>query len=134
MLFTTYQNSRDFVNQARNHPKILVLNYSRCPKGLENYIYSVTLYDCDAVKSALLTCIPVLGTILGLARLYSVWSVKDRSQDSCKELTIYTLIGIMETLGLGLLLLPIRIIASIIYLAIAFFTGLCSKPLPKELR
>ncbi|SYX09050.1 hypothetical protein C834K_0596 [Chlamydia poikilotherma] len=59
----------------------------------------MTLFSCSALKSSLLSLLPILGSIRTLARLYSIYSVKDRSKDITSTLTVHTLVGIFETLG-----------------------------------
>ncbi|BEU44257.1 membrane protein [Chlamydia psittaci CP3] len=50
---------------------------------------------------------------MGLGRLYSVWSTKDHIVDK-KELLLHTLTGMIEILGLGIVLLIAKILCAII--------------------
>ncbi|ADZ18797.1 hypothetical protein [Chlamydia psittaci] len=122
MLIKSYDTPADFIQQTANAPYLIKSAFAR--KGLDGQImYS---HDMQSVKevmlSLLVSSVPILGTIRGLARMYSLWSVKDRSQDSVRSLSQHSTIAIFEILGLAPLLLALQISsmvsASILILAI----------------
>ncbi|MEF9497073.1 hypothetical protein [Chlamydia sp. 04-14] len=122
-----HETSLDFLNQTRNHPQFVKNAYVRnAPIGfaprLRMGVEDITLFSSSALTSSLLSSLPILGTIRGLARLYSVWSVKDRRNDHFKDQVTHTLLGIFEVLGLGAALLVVKIaITALIYLSFFIF-------------
>ncbi|AAP05326.1 hypothetical protein CCA_00584 [Chlamydia caviae GPIC] len=118
MFIERYQNNRDFVNATRDVSPLLKSSFVRKSHYVRsiseewnlttrNGVFSKT--NLQEIKKAT----PLLGTILGLGRLYSVWSTKDNIT-SKKELVLHTLTGVVETLGLGIILLIAKIMLTVI--------------------
>ncbi|MEF9520066.1 hypothetical protein SBV45_03845 [Chlamydia crocodili] len=121
-MFTSYDTSFNFMEGTARHPSFIKSAYARNSTGVNSHIECLLLDSNKNLLSTILSAVPILGTIRGLARLYSVWSVKDRSEDSKTNIIIHTVTGILETLGLGIFIL----IAKILILALTilvFFTG-----------
>ncbi|WP_348662623.1 hypothetical protein [Chlamydia vaughanii] len=131
-----YANSSDFVDSRNQTPKLISSAFVRTPYGLKSVKKSLTIvldtegqYKCPdlfslrsgSLLSAVLNAVPILGNIRGLARLYSVWAVKDRSKEAKVSQTIHTVLGILETLGLGILVLIFRITTTYILSAAKYF-------------
>ncbi|MEF9497072.1 hypothetical protein [Chlamydia sp. 04-14] len=96
-----YNTHAEFANQTGNHPYLIRTAYSRT--------HSEIVQEKEVWMNMILSSVPILGTIRGLARLYSIWSVKDKSEDTTSALIIHTLVGIFETLGLGVVLIIVPI-------------------------
>ncbi|ACZ33203.1 conserved hypothetical protein [Chlamydia pneumoniae LPCoLN] len=66
-------------------------------------------------KRTLLAAIPILGSIIGLGRLFSIWSIRE-PQDSQEYKSIFwhTLCAVLEILGLGIVALILKILATFI--------------------
>ncbi|AAP05321.1 hypothetical protein [Chlamydia caviae] len=132
-MLLTYETGLDFLHQTRKYPCFVRSAFAReAQMGQEPYlrlgIVDLTLISSNDLKLSLLNSIPILGTIRGLARLYSVWSVKDRSKDRVKDLVTHTFLGIFETLGLGVGLLVMKIVITalirIAFLILVLFAAL----------
>lgn len=70
-----------------------------------------------------LRALPIIGAILGIGKLYSVWST-DTLEDNRKDKIILTLTGIIEISGLGISTL----IMKILYNALAHIFIFCLPP------
>lgn len=113
MFIERYQNNRDFINATKYVCPLLKSSFVRGSRGVQPICVEWTLTTRNSIFSKtnlqeIKKAAPLLGTILGLGRLYSVWSTKDRTT-SKKELLLHTLTGIVETLGLGIILLIAKI-------------------------
>ncbi|MEF9520062.1 hypothetical protein SBV45_03865 [Chlamydia crocodili] len=126
-MLSLYETNLDFFNQTRKHPCLMKNAYVREASTshtpcLRMGIEDITLFSCSSLKSSVLSSLPILGTIRGFARLYSTWSVKDRSNDQLKDQVTHTLLGIFEVLGLGAALLVVKIaITALIYISFVLF-------------
>ncbi|QXE27033.1 hypothetical protein [Chlamydia buteonis] len=121
MLINSYATPADFIAKTRNSPTLIKSAFAR--QGLKGRITKII--DFTSVKaglnSLLISSIPVLGTIRGFARIYSIYSVKDRSQDSTLGLIRQTILGTIEIAGFApaLLVLLIATLAALIILSVA---------------
>ncbi|ANH78980.1 hypothetical protein [Candidatus Chlamydia sanziniae] len=77
------------------------------------------------LKRSFFASIPILGILMGMERLYSVWSTKDL-RDSRISICLHTLVGILEVLGLGIILVFAKILLLILLLLFFTFYNLCS--------
>ncbi|MEF9520063.1 hypothetical protein SBV45_03860 [Chlamydia crocodili] len=110
-----YNTNAEFTEKTKNHPYLIRTAYSRT-----NEIIGAK----EAWTHMVLSSLPILGTIRGLARLYSIYSVKDRSEDTTSALIVHTLVGIFETLGLGIVLMIIPISLIFLNIILAFIKTL----------
>ncbi|AFS24957.1 membrane protein [Chlamydia psittaci] len=123
MLIKSYDKPADFIEQTAGTPYLIKSAFAR--KGLGGQI--IQTHDMQSIKevmlSVLISSIPVLGTIRGLARMYSLWSVKDRSLDTVQSLSQHSTIAIFEILGLAPLLLALQVssMAAVAILGLAIF-------------
>lgn len=127
MLIKTYRTNHDFIIGTATHSPWIRSAYQR-GNFLANFMDRLVIIDFDSLKTSLLNSVPVLGTLRGLASIYSTWAVKEREYESVLQLTMHTLIGIVEALGLGLLLTLCKIIITalcIITLYSLSLLGLC---------
>ncbi|SYX09052.1 hypothetical protein C834K_0598 [Chlamydia poikilotherma] len=111
-MLTRYETSSDFVLGTENHPEWIKSAYARYNRGIRSSSPLLDLF-LDGKKSLIssaLSSLPVLGSIRGLARLYSIYSVKDRSEDSKKNTVFHTIASILEILGLGIFMLIAKIL------------------------
>ncbi|AFS24846.1 hypothetical protein B602_0629 [Chlamydia psittaci M56] len=65
------------------------------------------------------SCIPIIGNILGFRKLYILWSTKD-PEDQCKDVLFHTLSGVLETLGLGVVALILKIVLTMSFYFLEF--------------
>ncbi|WP_348662625.1 hypothetical protein [Chlamydia vaughanii] len=117
MCLKIYDSSFDFVVGTSRHSIILQSAYVRKASGLKSLAKRLTVQrslknplSSGSLRVAVLNSIPILGTIRGLACLYSIWGVKDNDESSKCSLAIHTSFAILETLGLGIVVLLIRIV------------------------
>ncbi|WP_041467955.1 hypothetical protein [Chlamydia felis] len=114
MFIHTYKTPEDFVNAVSHHNCLISSAYSRVyPDG--------RLTEEENIIPQILSSIPILGTIRGLARLYSIWSVQDRSKDSKARLIKHTTVGVLETLGLGVVYLALCIVLAALAILVGMF-------------
>ncbi|BAE81195.1 hypothetical protein [Chlamydia felis Fe/C-56] len=107
MCIRRYETPEKFIDAIHNRNGLISGAYSRVyPDG--------HIATGVRIRSQLLSSIPILGTIRGLARLYSIWSVKDRSDDSTLKLIKHTIIGVLETLGLGIIHFALCIVLTVL--------------------
>ncbi|WP_375793471.1 hypothetical protein O1W69_05075 [Chlamydia sp. 12-01] len=119
-MFTTYLTNFDFKENTANHPNLLKTAYVRSSMTINSHTECLFIDSKDNLISTLLNVVPILGTIRGMARLYSIYAVKDRSEDKTSDIIVHTITGILEILGLGILLFIAKII--ILAMGILFFT------------
>ncbi|WP_232500664.1 hypothetical protein [Chlamydia felis] len=62
-----------------------------------------------ALKNSLLAAIPIVGSVMGLIKLFSVWSVKFQDE-SISKILVYTFTGFLEFYGLGIVVLLLKIL------------------------
>ncbi|MEF9520065.1 hypothetical protein SBV45_03850 [Chlamydia crocodili] len=107
MFINSYEKPADFLEGTSNHHPLIKSAYVR--KSMDGGISNE-----QDLRSLFLGALPILGSIRGLARLYSVWSVKDRSGDAQKDVTAHTIVGILEVLGFGPIFLALNIALAVI--------------------
>ncbi|WP_348662629.1 hypothetical protein [Chlamydia vaughanii] len=109
MFLCSFPDSFAFIRGIQTHPSVIKSAYVRGLYKLNSFGGHFLMLDCNSLKSGLLSCVPILGTIRGIATLYSIWAVKDKSKDSCFNLFAHTVLGVLETLGLGIATFLVRI-------------------------
>ncbi|WP_375793473.1 hypothetical protein O1W69_05085 [Chlamydia sp. 12-01] len=110
MFNLSYPTNTDFLKGTANHPNLFKTAYARNGDGVAYHAYCWRFPGSGEIKSTILASLPILGTILGIAHLHSIYAVKDRSNDRTRDIVAHTIAGILETLGLGILLLVVKII------------------------
>ncbi|MEF9497070.1 hypothetical protein [Chlamydia sp. 04-14] len=116
MFINSYETPSDFLEGTSNHPECIKSAYIRKrPNG--------NISNQQDMKASFLGALPILGTLRGLARLYSVWSVKDRSGDAQKDVIAHTIVGVLEVLGFGPIFLALNIAAVIIGIFVIIAVG-----------
>ncbi|BAE81188.1 hypothetical protein [Chlamydia felis Fe/C-56] len=128
MLIDRYSNNYNFCEGTKDHFFLFRSGFVRDLRGLRSlkgeWNLSIARGICSKTNMHEIgKTLPIIGTILGLGRLYSVWSTKD-DKSSKIRLFLHTLTGVIETLGLGIIIL----IAKIARIAI---TTLCEKIGPR---
>lgn len=93
MLCCRYKDSCEFVIQNCSRHPLVRLGFVRQSSGL------ISALSFSWLRVALAS-LPIVGSILGLSRLYSVWST-NHAKDSKVRYVGHTLIGIVESVGLG---------------------------------
>ncbi|BAE81190.1 hypothetical protein [Chlamydia felis Fe/C-56] len=76
--------------------------------------WEIDITNADEIKELLIRCIPIIGNILGLGKLYSLWSTKD-PEDRYKDILFHTLSGVLESLGLGIVALILKVVTTMIF-------------------
>lgn len=105
--FPSNENFDSWVGE--NVPKNLQSLFPRDDDGLWPISEDADLRKASALKHSLLAALPVIGSIIGLVKLFSVLSVRDRGEDPASTRAYYLVTGCLEVLGLGLLLLVLKI-------------------------
>lgn len=129
MFINTYHDNTEFNQSTQNYPTLFRLGFVRDQFGLKSWaiewIFSDDIEDLDAdgVIIQVLRALPIIGAILGIGKLYSVWST-DTLEDNRKDKIILTLTGIIEISGLGISTL----IMKILYNALAHIFIFCLPP------
>ncbi|WP_348663735.1 hypothetical protein [Chlamydia vaughanii] len=62
-----------------------------------------------ARKHSLLAAIPLIGSVIGVIKLVSALAI-DRENDTVEQIVVYALTGLAELLGLGILLLLLKVL------------------------
>ncbi|WP_348662634.1 hypothetical protein [Chlamydia vaughanii] len=117
MFINKYGNNLQFLTQTSSQLSLFRFGFVREAAGIRNIRdewdpaihHSPFISSCDKRSLELMRPMPILGTILGLGRVYSVWSTKD-SEDDIKNKILHTVTGIVEILGLGIVLLVAKIL------------------------
>ncbi|AAP05325.1 hypothetical protein [Chlamydia caviae] len=140
MFINTYRDNSEFNHTTQNYPTLFKLGFVRDEFGLKRWNYEWILsididdLDADGIAVQILRALPLIGTVMGLSRIYSVWST-DTFDDNLKDKIIHTLAGLIETCGLGLITLIMKvfynIFAHIIFAITASCVRLC-KGIEKE--
>ncbi|WP_348662630.1 hypothetical protein [Chlamydia vaughanii] len=108
-----YAKAADLYWDTQQYPKIITSEFLR---GIDGYLDRISdvciIYNKKDVTEALLNCVPVLGTIRGLVKLHNLWGLQDRSKDDPKRLVFLTVCAVLETLGLGIVLLILKLICT----------------------
>ncbi|WP_434602044.1 hypothetical protein [Chlamydia crocodili] len=124
MFIDRYPDNESFFNATQHYYSLLRSGFVRNPHGVRSICKEWNISTSNGVFSKanmleIKKATPILGTIMGLGRLYSIWSTKDHTTSKI-QLLLHTLTGVVETAGLGIILL----IAKIMRLAIK---TLCEK-------
>ncbi|MEF9497069.1 hypothetical protein [Chlamydia sp. 04-14] len=122
MLTTNYATSFDFIEGTINHPSLIKSAYVRNNTGIDSHLDCWLIDGKENLENTILSALPILGTIRGLARLYSIYSVKDRSEDTKANTIIHTITGVLEALGLGIFILIAKILI-LLSVMVIFYTG-----------
>ncbi|WP_375793598.1 hypothetical protein O1W69_00495 [Chlamydia sp. 12-01] len=105
-----FETTQDFdVSIGEIFPPSLHMLFPRDDDGLWDIAYNWNLSYPLALKHSLLSALPVIGSIMGLIKLFSVWSVNLRGESKGKILA-YTVTGLMEFCGLGIVTLVLKIL------------------------
>ncbi|MEF9496612.1 MULTISPECIES: hypothetical protein [Chlamydia] len=105
--FETNQDFDDRVGQI--FPRSCYMLFPRDDEGIWDISYDWDLTNPTALKNSALAVIPVIGSIIGLIKLFSVWSVNLRGE-SKRKILVYTVTGLMEFCGLGIVTLVLKIL------------------------
>ncbi|AFS28143.1 hypothetical protein [Chlamydia psittaci] len=130
MFINRYHDNTEFNQATQNYPKLFRLGFVRDQFGLKywaiEWIFSDEIDDLDAdgLIIQVLRALPIVGAIMGIGKIYSVWST-DTFEDNRRDKIIFTLTAIIEICGLGILTLILKII----YNAIANLLIICLPPL-----
>ncbi|CAG9046581.1 hypothetical protein NVRI1_00944 [Chlamydia abortus] len=108
-----YKNNRDFVVHASRFPKIIQSGCIRNHQGIMHNDW--LLNNKKSILETLARTIPLLGNILGFSKLFSIFAAPIK-KDSKVDIAVHTFAGILEMLGLGLIILALKIIFTIIFL------------------
>ncbi|WP_100934884.1 hypothetical protein [Candidatus Chlamydia corallus] len=123
MLIRQYRSDGEFVQKTKTTPTIIKLGFVRSSEdGLTEPINEIILKTSTSSKNAIFRSIPILGSILGAARIYSALSTND-VLDEPSEKVWHTIIGVLEILGLGIIILLFKIILTILYYLFSRFIG-----------
>lgn len=82
--------------------------FPRDDEGIWSIDTNADLRKHQALQTSLLAVIPVVGSAIGLAKLFSVWAAYS-TEDPLPRVVYYTAIGILEFLGLGILAFVLKI-------------------------
>ncbi|CBY16898.1 hypothetical protein CYD57_0387 [Chlamydia psittaci] len=113
-----YRNNQDFVAHESYFPKILRLGCIRNHQGIIHNDW--LLNNKKIVLETLARAIPLLGNILGASKLFSIFAVPTK-EDSKVDIAVHTFAGILEMLGLGLIVLVLKIIFTVTVVLVRFF-------------
>ncbi|WP_038499968.1 hypothetical protein [Chlamydia avium] len=92
----------------RTLPQKLNYIFPRDDDGIWPIKVDIDLREYYAFQTSLLAIIPVVGSAIGLAKLFSVWAAYSK-EDSWKSVVYYTTLGILELLGLGIFVFILKI-------------------------
>ncbi|WP_375793278.1 hypothetical protein O1W69_04015 [Chlamydia sp. 12-01] len=106
-----YRNNQDFVIHARGFPKIIQIGCIRNHLGIMHNDW--LLNNKKSILETLARTLPILGNILGAAKLFSIFAAPTQA-DSKIDITFHTFAAILEILSLGLIVLIFKIIFTII--------------------
>ncbi|EPP29254.1 hypothetical protein CP8484711_0404B, partial [Chlamydia psittaci 84-8471/1] len=115
-----YQTSEEFDQRISGLPRNVHMMFPRDDEGIWDISCDWDLTKPIACRNSLLAAFPFVGSIVGLIKLVSVWSVNLR-EDSAKKVFVYTVTGLMEFCGLGILTLILKLLYT-------FALHCCSKP------
>ncbi|SYX09056.1 hypothetical protein C834K_0602 [Chlamydia poikilotherma] len=114
MFINTYNSSEEFYNTTQNFPTLFKLGFIRDQFGLKDWKFDWLIsndiedLDSDGIFIQILRALPIIGTVMGISRIYSVWST-NTLDDSLKDKIIHTIVGLIETCGLGVITLIMKI-------------------------
>ncbi|MEF9519866.1 hypothetical protein SBV45_04880 [Chlamydia crocodili] len=115
-----YRDNEQFVAHTRNLPKIIRWGCIRNHQGIMHNDW--LLNNKNSILETIARAIPILGNILGAAKLFSIFAAPTKT-DSKVDVTFHTFAAIFETLSLGFVILVLKIIFTIISL----LTRLCQQ-------
>ncbi|SYX08687.1 hypothetical protein C834K_0209 [Chlamydia poikilotherma] len=104
-----FQTTEDFDNAVGNFPRKCQMLFPRDDEGLWDISSDWDLMKSNALKNSALAALPLIGSIMGLIKLFSVWSVNLRGE-SKRKILAYTITGLMEFCGLGIVTLVLKIL------------------------
>ncbi|MEF9520064.1 hypothetical protein SBV45_03855 [Chlamydia crocodili] len=125
MFISKYATHLEFKEKTTHHPNWIKSGYIRDLESTASHRNCWIILDYDNLKASFLSSMPGLGTIRGLARLYNVWSIKG-TVEQINNTIIHTITGILETLGLGIVLLVFRITLTAVLIPIILLFYLCT--------
>ncbi|WP_201456956.1 hypothetical protein [Chlamydia sp. 17-3921] len=123
-----YPDSYIFISETASWPKFIRRGFVRQPCGLKTFI--IRKNWCRAIKASL----PILGSIMGFARIYSVLSTEESIYESLYLRIGHTLAGFIELLGLGIILFIIKIIMTLFSMLAVKFPICCFKSTVRSVR
>ncbi|WP_375793469.1 hypothetical protein O1W69_05065 [Chlamydia sp. 12-01] len=124
MFTSRYSSHLAFKEKTAHHPEWIKSGYATNLESTESHELCWIIVSYQSLKASLLSSIPILGSIRGLARLYSVWSVKG-TIEQINNTIIHTITGVLEFLGLGAILLVVKIVITVFYILILLLFFLC---------
>ncbi|WP_375793477.1 hypothetical protein O1W69_05105 [Chlamydia sp. 12-01] len=138
MFINTYNNNDEFHNATQNYPKIFKLGFVRDDSSLISWKYECCFspdpedfFDLDGFGTQMLRALPIIGTIMGMGRIYSAWSTNARS-DRLKDKITHTLVGLIEICGLGIVTLIMKIFHFILGTLLAIIIPPCVRLITKD--
>lgn len=119
--FYKYKNNTDFFYDNQNAHWLLKDGFIRSETHLYPYTmdWEIDITHSDEIKELLIRCTPIIGNILGFGKLYSLWSTRD-PEDRYKDILFHTLSGVLETLGLGVVALILKITLTMAFYFLEF--------------
>ncbi|WP_244983115.1 hypothetical protein [Chlamydia buteonis] len=118
-----YQTTEEFDQMiSQVCPTRLQMIFPRDDEGIWDIHYDWNLKNSIARRNSVLAAFPLVGSIMGLTKLFSVWSVNLR-EDSIKKIFVYTITGLMEFCGLGIVTLALKLLYTF-----ALYCCNCRKP------
>ncbi|AFS24443.1 hypothetical protein [Chlamydia psittaci] len=123
-----YQTTEEFDQRISEvFPRRVHMLFPRDDEGIWDITCDWDLKNPIACRNSLLAAFPLVGSIMGLTKLFSVWSVNLR-EDSVKKIFVYTITGLMEFCGLGIVTLALKL-----FYTFALYCCNCSKPNSRNL-
>ncbi|AAP05324.1 hypothetical protein [Chlamydia caviae] len=111
-----YKNNTEFFCDNQNACWLFKQGFIRSDTQLLPYTldWEIDITHTDEIKELIIRCVPIVGSILGFGKIYSLWSTRDPT-DRYKDILFHTLSGVLETLGLGIVALSLKIIKTTIF-------------------
>ncbi|SFV99794.1 Uncharacterised protein [Chlamydia abortus] len=105
-----YQTNEEFDQRiSEAFPRRIQMIFPRDDEGIWDITCDWDLKNPIARRNSLLAAFPLVGSIMGLTKLFSAWSVNLR-EDSIKKIFVYTITGLMEFCGLGIVTLALKLV------------------------
>ncbi|AAP05122.1 hypothetical protein [Chlamydia caviae] len=108
-----YKDNEQFVAHAKHFPQIIQRGCIRNRQGIVHNDW--LLNNRKSISESVVRALPILGNILGAAKLFSIFAAPTKA-DSKVDIAFHTFAGILETLGLGLVVLALKIMFTVISL------------------
>ncbi|WP_375793476.1 hypothetical protein O1W69_05100 [Chlamydia sp. 12-01] len=120
-----YKNNSEFFCNNQNTNWLFKEGFIRSETHMQPYTidWIIDVTNTDEIKELFIRCIPIIGNILGCGKLYSLWSTRD-PKDRYKDVLFHTLSGVLETLGLGIIALSLKIITTVTFYIFEFLKHL----------